>query len=196
MNLSELSNDTILASIKHWVAGVVVRHRFCPFAKPALDSDWVQYAVLDGSDDEAVLQQLADRVSLLLEADNRDATELLIVPKLAYSFDDFLDFTALAEALIESMGWHDQIQLATFHPDYCFADTSPESIENYTNRSPWPLIQLLQVDSVGRAIEQAGDTETIPTRNIALLHAMDDATADQLMADSCPPSPPSNVPRH
>lgn len=195
MSLSEHSNAAIIASIEHWVADVVVRHRFCPFAKPALESAWVSYTVLDGADATKVLQQLADRVSRLLEAENRDATELLILAKTADSFDSFLDLTALAEALIESMGWHDQIQLATFHPNYCFADTSPESLENYTNRAPWPVIQLLQVDSVGRAIDQVGDTDTIPQRNIELLNAMDDATADQLMADSCSP-PPSGVLRH
>ena len=196
MNQSEYNSSAIIASIQHWVADVVVRHRFCPFAKPALDSAWVTYSVLAGTDTGGVLEELAGRVSKLLEADNRDATELLIVANSAESFDDFLDLTALAEALIESMGWHDQIQLATFHPNYCFADTSPHSLENYTNRAPWPVIQLLQVDSVGRAIDQVGDTESIPLRNISLLNDMDDATADQLMADSSPPSPPSDVPRH
>lgn len=195
MRLTDYSNPAIIASIKHWVADVVVRHRFCPFAKPAIDRAWVSYTVLESADATLVLEQLAERVSRLLEADNRDATELLIVANTAQTFDGFLDLTALAEALIESMGWDDQIQLATFHPSYCFANTSPGSIENYTNRAPWPVIQLLQVDSVGRAIDQVGDTETIPQRNIERLNAMDDATADQLMADSCPP-PPSGEPRH
>lgn len=196
MTQTEQSNLEIIAAVEQWVANVVVRHRFCPFAKPALDNNWVAYTLLDGADMNTVLQQMADRVSRLLGADNRDATELLIVANSAKSFDDFLDLTALAEALIESMGWHHQIQLATFHPQYCFADTSAHSLENYTNRAPWPVLQLLQVESVSRAIEQMGNTEEIPLRNIKLINTMDDSTADQLMRDSCPPRAPSDVPRH
>ena len=196
MTLREHSGDEIIGCIERWVSDVVVRHKFCPFAKPALDSDSVSYTVLDGADSSAVLQQVAERVSALFDAGNEDATELLILANAAKSFDDFLDLGALADAFIESMGWHDQIQLATFHPDYCFADTSPNSLENYTNRAPWPVIQLLQVESVGRAIDRVGDTDSIPARNIDLLNNMDDASAERLMANSCPPSTASDVSRH
>lgn len=148
----------------------------------------MSYTVLDGSHSEAVLEQIADRISQLLERNEPDATELLILSDCAESFDDFLDLTAIAEALIESMGWQESIQLASFHPQYCFAETSPESIENYTNRAPWPVIQLLQVDSVGRAIDKLGNADEIPARNVAHLNAMDDASANQLVSASSPPT--------
>ncbi len=189
MQSPQHSTSEILSAIEHWVTSVVVRHRFCPFAKPALEADWVSYQVLDGGDSEAVLKQIAECISQLLARNQPDATELLILSDCAESFDDYLDLSAIAEALIESMGWRESIQLATFHPQYCFAETSPDSIENYTNRAPWPVIQLLQVDSVGRAIDKVGSTDEIPTRNVDYLQAMDDATADLLLRDSCPPTP-------
>ncbi len=189
-------NTEIIAAVQHWVDEVVVRHRFCPFAKPALESNWVSYAVLDGANMETILEQLAEQIAALLASGRPDATELLVLSKCAADFDDFLDLVALAEALIESMGWHDAIQFATFHPDYCFADTSPNSMENYTNRAPWPVIQLLQVDSVGRGIDAVGSTDDIPQRNIDHLNALDEAAADQLMRDSCATKAQPDVTRH
>ena len=196
MKAPNTPHTAIIAAIEHWVADVVVRHRFCPFAKPALDQDSVSYWVLDGKTPEIVLQQMAERVESLLESGHSDATELLILSECSAGFDDFLDTVALAEALIESMDWYEKVQLATFHPDYCFAETSPQSIVNYTNRSPWPVLQLLQVDSLGRALDKAANPELIPERNIKHLHAMDEATAEQLMRDSVAPVSISGVQSH
>jgi len=196
MNELNPTHTAIIATIEHWVSEVVVRHRFCPFAKPALEHHSVSYCVLDGSTPQALLEQMAERVSALLDAGKPDATELLVLSAIATKFDDFLDIVALAEALIESMGWYEKVQLATFHPDYCFAETSPHSIENYTNRAPWPVLQLLQVDSVSRALDRVANPEQIPQRNIEHLNSMDDATADQLMRDSVAPVSISGVPSH
>jgi len=196
MNEVNSTNKAIIATVEHWVAEVVVRHRFCPFAKPALDQHSVSYCVLDGGTPEILLEQMAERVSALLDGGKPDATELLVLSAVAAKFDDFLDIVALAEALIESMGWYEKVQLATFHPDYCFAETSPHSIENYTNRAPWPVLQLLQVDAVSRALENVVNPELIPQRNIEHLNTMDDVTADQLMRDSVAPVSISGVPSH
>jgi len=152
MNELNPTHTAIIATIEHWVSEVVVRHRFCPFAKPALEHHSVSYCVLDGSTPQALLEQMAERVSALLDAGKPDATE--------------------------------------------FAETSPHSIENYTNRAPWPVLQLLQVDSVSRALDSVANPEQIPQRNIEHLNSMDDATADQLMRDSVAPVSISGVPSH
>jgi len=131
------------------------------------------------------LEQIAARIEALIEEPDSETTELLILPFVVESFDDFLDLSALAEALIESLAWQDKVQLATFHPHYCFADTDPESIENYTNRCPWPVIQLLQVDAVSRALERVENPDEIPARNIECLQSMDEAAVDRLLRDSC-----------
>jgi len=189
------SSAALIADTENWVAHSVVRHRFCPFAKPVLDANLVSYTVIDAANTESALNQFAERVSRLINDAAPRATELLIFGAVGVSFDDFLDLTALADALLESMGWHERVQLATFHPDYCFADTDPESIENYTNRAPWPVIQLLQVDAVADAIEQVGSTDDIPVRNIETLHALSADAAAELEQLSCASSRSPDVPR-
>ncbi len=184
MSASSSNDHPAVAEIRRWVDGVVIQHTFCPFATPARDNGWVLYSVIDAADIESCVQQFAKRVAALLEHAGRDRTELLILTECGSGFDDFLDIAALAEDLLEAMGWQDSVQLATFHPDYCFSDTDVDAVENFTNRAPWPVLQLLQVDSVGRAIEHAGDTSDIPDRNIAYLRSAKPEVLEQIQQAS------------
>jgi len=56
--------------------------------------------------------------------------------------------------------------VATFHPQFQFADTQPDDIENYTNRSPYPILHLLREDSIDRAVESFPDAADIYEKNI------------------------------
>ena len=89
-------------------------------------------------------------------------TTLLIFTDSFKDFFAYLDFVDLAEQLILVLGYEGIYQLATFHPDYYFADTDPEDATNYTNRSPYPMLHLLREDSFEKAIAAYGDTELIP----------------------------------
>ena len=44
--------------------------------------------------------------------------------------------------------------------------------ENFTNRSPYPLLHLLREDSLAQAIVDYPDASEIPARNIALMNQM------------------------
>jgi hypothetical protein len=59
-----------------------------------------------------------------------------------------------------------ELQVATFHPQFQFADTQPDDIENYTNRSPYPILHLLREDSIDRAVESFPDAAEIYEKNI------------------------------
>ena len=50
------------------------------------------------------------------------------------------------------LGLEGVIQIASFHPQYQFAGTEPDDVENYTNRSPYPMLHLLREASVERAV--------------------------------------------
>ena len=63
-------------------------------------------------------------------------------------------------------------QIASFHPDYQFGGTDLEDVENYTNRSPYPMLHLLREDSLEKAIEQYPNVDQIPIRNIELMNSM------------------------
>jgi hypothetical protein len=64
------------------------------------------------------------------------------------------------------------LQVASFHPQYQFAGTAPDDVENFTNRSPHPTLHLLREDSVARAVEAFPDPDTIVERNIETLRKL------------------------
>jgi hypothetical protein len=64
------------------------------------------------------------------------------------------------------------LQVASFHPDYQFADSHPDDIENYSNRAPWPTLHLLREDSVSRAVEAYPAPDSIVERNYAALRQL------------------------
>ena len=69
--------------------------------------------------------------------------------------------------------------MASFHPHYQFAGTEPDDAENYTNRSPYPMLHILREESLARAIERYHDVEGIPERNIALLKSKSEQEIEQ-----------------
>ena len=61
-------------------------------------------------------------------------------------------------------------QVASFHPEYQFGGTEPDDAENYTNRSPYPMLHLLREDSLSDAIDSYPEVDLIPERNIECMN--------------------------
>jgi len=74
--------------------------------------------------------------------------------------------------LISDEGFEGVIQLASFHPDYCFEGAPDDDAANYTNRSPYPMLHLIREQSLEEALEQFDQAELIPERNIAFARAL------------------------
>jgi hypothetical protein len=56
--------------------------------------------------------------------------------------------------------------VASFHPNYLFADSGPDDAANYTNRSPYPMLHLLREESLEKALENHPNPDAIPERNV------------------------------
>ena len=63
-------------------------------------------------------------------------------------------------------------ELASFHPDFVFADADPDDIANATNRAPAPILHLLREDSIARAAAAVPDAADIYERNIATMERL------------------------
>jgi hypothetical protein len=66
-------------------------------------------------------------------------------------------------------GWS---KIASFHPQYRFAGIKPDAVENYTNRSPYPMLHLLREDSITAIAGDPAELAEIPRRNVATLRAL------------------------
>lgn len=160
----------VAADTQRWVDKAVIGLNLCPFAKAVQIKGQVRYAVSDATDEEGVLADLEAELMLISETDpEKIDTTLLILPEALHDFYEFNDFGDLCDRLLKRMRLVGELQVATFHPAFQFADTDPDDISNYTNRSPYPILHILREDSIDRAVEAFPEAETIYEKNIETL---------------------------
>ena len=158
---------SVLEETQHWLNQAVIGLNLCPFAKAVQVKDQIRYAISDATDAEGVLTDLQDELALLAEADPEQIdTTLLILPDAFDDFLDFNDFEEISNRLLKRMDLVGELQVATFHPQFQFADTEPDDIENCTNRSPYPILHLLREESIDRAVDAFPDAAEIYEKNI------------------------------
>jgi hypothetical protein len=163
----------IVAATRHWLEAAVIGLDLCPFARAPYSKDKIRYAVSAATTPEALLADLiAELRSLSAVAPEEIETTLLIHPDVLNDFLDYNDFLGIAEAAVADLGLEGVIQIASFHPRYRFAGTAEDDIENYTNRSPYPLLHLLREASVERAVAAFSDAAEIYGKNIATMRAL------------------------
>ncbi|WP_127347132.1 DUF1415 domain-containing protein [Pseudidiomarina mangrovi] len=154
-----------ITQTKAWVAGVIVKYNICPFARAELERDSIRYVQADSSDTASVLAQLIAECQWL-DDNPQTATTLLIVPSGYDDFYQYLDLLDMATELLALEGYEGIYQLASFHPDYCFAGSHANDPANYTNRAPYPVLHILREADVSRVMQNADDADDIVARNI------------------------------
>ena len=165
--------EEIVAATKRWLQQAVIGLDLCPFAKAVYVNDQIRYAITNADTPEALLEDLIGELQALVVADPAETeTTLLIHPRVFDDFLDYNDFLGVAEETVADLGLEGILQVASFHPRYQFAGTEPDDIENYTNRSPYPMLHLLREESVERAVEAFPDTAQIYEKNIATLRQL------------------------
>ena len=97
---------------------------------------------------------------------------MIIFPNQHPDFLEYLDVFYLLEDTIQALQKEQIFQLASFHPDYQFADSAFDDAANATNRSPYPMIHILRCSDVEKAIESHADSLSIPQRNKKIMRAL------------------------
>ncbi len=166
-------DDVVIAATKHWLEQIVIGLNLCPFARASYVKQRVRLRVSAATTEDELVADLAEELGFLAAADMDDTeTTLLIHPQMCGDFLDFNDFLDIADATVQALGLEGELQVASFHPDYQFADAAPDAIENCTNRSPYPTLHLLRESSIDRAVESVDDTDDIYRRNIETLREL------------------------
>lgn len=165
------SIDTVIQATRRWVQNIVVDMQLCPFAQRELDNNRVRFEVSDAKDGLHLLQALQDEIEKL-EAEPEIETTLLIHPQAMTDFERYNQFLDRVDDVLEDRGWVGFFQVASFHPQYQFADTQPDDAENFTNRSPFPMLHILREESLEKAIEAYPEVDAVPERNIARMNAL------------------------
>lgn len=176
------SDERVIAATRGWLEAAVIGLGLCPFAKAVHVKGQIRYFVSQAETAEALLVDLLGELSLLEAADpERIDTTLLIHPRALAEFLDFNDFLSVADAALVDLGLSGTLQIASFHPHYCFAGNEPEDPANYVTRSPYPMLHLLREASVDRAVEAFPDASAIVDRNIERLRSLGVASLERLL---------------
>lgn len=164
------SDDTVIANIKAWIEKAVIGLNLCPFAKAVYVKDQIRYVVSHAQDADALLAELHIELQGLHAVDPAQTdTTLLIHPHVLTDFLDYNDFLDIANLAIDELDLDGEIQIASFHPNYQFAGTDADDIENYTNRAPYPILHLLRETSIDRAVEAFPEADAIYEKNMETL---------------------------
>lgn len=160
-----MDTEKIILQTKTWIEKVVIGCNFCPFAAKPVKENKVHYKVIADYDSKAMLRFLVEEFERL---DNDDAIEttIFIMPKSFLQFDDYLAFVEEVENCLYDNEYDGIYQIASFHPEYVFANENIYDASNYTNRSPYPMLHILREASLDKAIDNYPHTEKIPERNV------------------------------
>lgn len=181
---SEQDQTAILAATEAWLEKAVIGLNLCPFAKSVHVKKQIRYVLSGATTPEALLSELMDELQTLSDASPEDIdTTLLIHPDVLTDFLDYNEFLDVVDAAVEDMGLEGELQVASFHPQFQFADTEPDEISNYTNRAPYPTLHLIREASIARAVESFPDAAEIFEKNIDTLERLGHEGWDKLMAE-------------
>jgi len=165
------SQQHVINVTRTWLRTVVIDLNLCPFAHTEYKRNSIRYTVSKAASNEQLLQDLVIELALLKKEPSIETT-LLIHPQRLTEFDEYVEFLDFATQLMRNMGFEGDYQLASFHPDYCFADSQADDAANYTNRSPYPMLHILRESSVEKAIAKHANVEGIPDTNIKRLNEL------------------------
>ena len=166
-----MQENEIVGPVRQWVETVVVNMNLCPFAKRELLKKRVRFAVTEAITKGQLLIALQAELELL-DGEPSVETTLLIHPQVLQDFYDYNQFLSYADNLLVELKLEGVYQVASFHPHYQFGGTDADDVENYTNRSPYPLLHILREDSLERVITDTADVAQIPAHNIELMNSL------------------------
>ncbi|MGF1528979.1 MAG: DUF1415 domain-containing protein [Candidatus Competibacterales bacterium] len=160
-------------AVAAWLENVVIDLGLCPFAALPWRQGRVHMALSYASTPQEALDDVIAELGDLVALDQGvRGTSLVVLPRLALGFEDFLDFCAAAEAALSPLGLEGVVQIVPFHPQFLFAQEPEEGVSHYTNRSPYPLLHLLREEDVSRALAQYPNPRDIYQRNRRTLEAL------------------------
>jgi hypothetical protein len=166
----EIKNKTL-----NWIKQVVIRLNLCPFAERPLRENKVKVSVVRGNDDEfvaaAVVYELISRSD-----EQHEGTTIVVAPEFyPDDFERYMDLVQYIEdGVMEEHDLHGLVQIAPFHPKFEFSGSGGDGVDNYTNRSPYPMFHILRENEVSLAVDKlGGDASKVWQRNVNLLEGMD-----------------------
>ncbi len=167
MNNEVQKTSAEVDATKQWLEEIIIGLNFCPFAKKEFVNNTICYHQSEAEQIKPALKEFVEQCHYLQQHDDIETT-LLIYSEGFRSFERYLDLVDYANDLLIDSGFEGIFQLATMHPEYCFADDDFDAASNFTNRSPYPMIHIIREASMAKVLKVYKNPEQIPEDNMAL----------------------------
>lgn len=175
-----------VAQTQRWLEDVVIGLDLCPFAARPYAAKNVVYQVCEAAETAGIYQRFLEFLAQFLQADAaQQETVLILVPQGLGAFPRYLEMLSILEDALAEADLAGVVQIASFHPDYCFAGAGSDDPANYTNRSPVPMFHLLREAALSDALARFPNPEQIPIRNVRRLRALGLARVRALLVAAC-----------
>jgi uncharacterized protein len=160
----------VVADMSNWVDRAVIGLNLCPFAKSVVARGQLHWAVSTAATAPELLDDLDAELRGLMKVpvEQRDTT-LLVAPDFMPDFLAFHAFLPRVDKCLRALQLEGVVQVASFHPEFEFAEQPPDALGHFTNRAPYPTLHLLRESSIDRAVEAFPDAEAIYGRNLETL---------------------------
>jgi uncharacterized protein len=171
-----LHANQVLARSIAWLENAVIGLNLCPFAKAVHRKKQIRWQISEAVSFAEIDLALEDLLRTVADADASIIdTAILVLPNALAEFFDFNIYLAQANTRLRQMGLEGHLQIASFHPRYCFDGQHASDITNATNQGPYPMLHILREASLTAAVESYPDTETIVLRNQQTMLNLGDA---------------------
>ncbi len=139
-----IHSDEIISATRRWVEKSVIGLNLCPFAENPYRGNRVRFTVSEQRSAAGLLAGTA------LGVDRRWPPRTLRIGRPRCSSilgcwrisSSTTISSKSAMPTVAELDLEGELQVASFHPQYQFAESQPDDIENYTNRSPYPMLHL------------------------------------------------------
>ncbi|MDO5610919.1 MAG: DUF1415 domain-containing protein [Pseudomonadota bacterium] len=181
--MTDIDKTHVEADIRRWLERAVIGLNLCPFAKSVYVRNQVRIVISDANNADDLSAELGEEMLRLRDTPPEQIdTTLLVLTDVLQDFLDYNDYLDEADGLLGALQLDGVLQVASFHPNYQFADTDYDAPGNNTNRAPWPVLHLLREDSIDRAVEAYPEPDSIIERNIAAMDKLGNAGYRKLLS--------------
>lgn len=175
------NDSVVVAAVQQWLDDVVIGLGLCPFAAAPRRLGNIGFEVCNAQAEQDIAAFIDSELQRLVHTPvQKLETSLLITPYAFAEFEDYNQFLSVVDTLIGLGGLSGQVQVASFHPRYCFEGSSPQDQSNLTNCSPYPIFHLIREASLTRVLAGVADPDAIPERNIQLTESLADGQIRRL----------------
>lgn len=169
--MSDVEDHFSVIATRRWIQSCVIDLNLCPFARPVWEG--LTFCVYEGQSIDALRTLLRAALQDFATSDpNGTPSAFVLTPHMFAGFDEYNEFQGVVDVILSDLSLHGEVQVATFHPLYVFAEHPSMDAAHFTNRSPYPMFHFLREEDVERAVAQHPDTGKIPFDNIQRLQAL------------------------